>query len=1043
MAIIIGDDKNNTLNGTSVDDAIIGKGGNDTLRGLGGNDFLLGDGGGDSGNDSLFGGAGNDVLDGGEFTDELTGGTGNDIYYVGPELDYVIELAGEGTDEVRSTSGDTLAANVENLTLIGDYNQSGTGNALDNVIQGNAFDNRLSGLDGGDTLRGAGGNDALDGGTGNDLMYGDAGSDELDGGLGNDLMYGGAGNDVLDGGIGNDSMYGGAGSDIYYVGRTGDRVIELGREGTDEVRSTLRNYTLGANVEHLTFIGTGAFNGTGNGLGNIIQGANGNDTLIGGAGNDTLRGNLGIDTAVFAGLSTDYTISTVNGITTVIDNKATTNGNDGRDTLTGVDRLQFLDRTISIEGANISQVNLNDLNGTIGFTLVGADAGDGSGFSVSSAGDVNGDGFDDIIIGAPAAESGGGTSNQGESYLVFGKGAWTGTPVMDLASLNGLNGVRLIGLEGRSGTSVSSAGDINGDGFDDVIVGAPNFYGGSEYPGGESYVVFGKANWSGSAAVDLGTLDGNNGFSLTRDGVFPKSGYSVSSAGDVNGDGFDDLIIGSPEFGLDPYGAGKSYVVFGKANWSTTPEIDLDELDGTDGFRLAGVSGISLSGWSVSSAGDVNGDGFDDVIVGAPDVFIGSEPYGEGQSYVVFGKANWASTPLLSFADLNGTNGFRLAGTDPYDSNGHSVSGAGDINGDGFADVVVAAPFAGDSAAPSAEGEAYVIFGKANWAGTPSIDAAALNGANGFRLAGIDISDTAGISVSSAGDVNGDGYADLIIGASRAERRPGGSDDDGESYVVYGKANWSETPVLYLATLDGSNGFRLSGADIGDRSGDAVSAGGDVNGDGFADLIVGAPYAESAGGAANEGESYVVFGGNFSGAVAHLGTAGNNTLNGTAASENFVGGAGNDMLNSGGGTDAFQGGTGNDTIRLSGANFLHIDGGRGNDGIALAGSGLTLDLTAIRPERIQSIERIDLTGTGNNTLRLSVADVLDLSDESNALLVAGNAGDSVIRGAGWTMATSGGSNGNGTSTIGGQTYRHYNAGQASLLVDTDIGTAIA
>ena len=141
-----------------------------------------------------------------------------------------------------------------------------------------------------------------------------------------------------------------------------------------------------------------------------------------------------------------------------------------------------------------------------------------------------------------------------------------------------------------------------------------------------------------------------------------------------------------------------------------------------------------------------------------------------------------------------------------------------------------------------------MVFGKASWAGTPSLDLATLDGTNGFRLIGIDAGDDSGFSVSSAGDVNGDGFADLIVGAPGAESA-GGAYGEGESYVVFGKASWAGTPSLDLATLDGTNGFRLIGIDAGDRSGCSVSSAGDVNGDGFADLIVGAPDAESAGGA--------------------------------------------------------------------------------------------------------------------------------------------------------------------------------------------------
>jgi hypothetical protein len=337
----------------------------------------------------------------------------------------------------------------------------------------------------------------------------------------------------------------------------------------------------------------------------------------------------------------------------------------------------------------------------------------------------------------------------------------------------------------------------------------------------------------------------------------------------VNGDGFADLIVGA--YAAESAGGanleGESYVVFGKASWATTPSLDLATLNGTNGFRLIGIDQSDYIGRSVSSAGDINGDGFDDVIIGAPSADSDTnEPY-EGESYVVFGKASWAGVPALDLATLDGTNGFRLSGVDIVDRSGRSVSSAGDVNGDGFADVIVGAPQGG----ADYEGESYVVFGKASWAGTPSLDLATLDGTNGFRLTGIDPDDGAGFSVSSAGDVNGDGFADLIVGAFLAESS-GGATSEGESYVVFGKASWTATPTLDLATLDGINGFRLSGIDEQDFSGWFVSSAEDVNGDGFADLIVGAPQANDAGGALFEGESYVVFGGDFP-SFASLGVA--------------------------------------------------------------------------------------------------------------------------------------------------------------------------
>lgn len=304
---------------------------------------------GNGGANRLSGGDGNDVIDGGGGADTMEGGAGNDTYKVDNAADMVLENVGEGTDVVTATVSYVLSANVENLTLAGTLAINGTGNALANTMTGNGSANRLSGGDGNDMLDGAAGADTMTGGTGNDTYKVDnaadvivenagegtdavtatvshtlsanvenltlAGASAIDGtgnALANNLtgnaavnrLYGMDGADRLDGGLGADTMAGGTGNDTYVVDDAGDAVIELAGEGTDIVTSKI-SYTLGANLENLTLLGTIAIDATGNnqanalvgnGAANLLRGLDGNDILTGAAGDDILVGGAGADT---------------------------------------------------------------------------------------------------------------------------------------------------------------------------------------------------------------------------------------------------------------------------------------------------------------------------------------------------------------------------------------------------------------------------------------------------------------------------------------------------------------------------------------------------------------------------------------------------------------------------------------------------------------------------------------------------------------------------------------------------------------------------
>jgi glycosylphosphatidylinositol phospholipase D len=321
---------------------------------------------------------------------------------------------------------------------------------------------------------------------------------------------------------------------------------------------------------------------------------------------------------------------------------------------------------------------LSWLNGLNGSVLNGIHANDRSGQSVSGAGDLNDDGFDDIVIGAYLAEVNG-EPQAGESYVVFGTSSGIADP-FDLSSLDGANGFVLegAGSYSQSGFRVSDAGDVNGDAIDDLIIGAPYAPAHGVERVGVTYVVFGSTAGF-PASIDLSTLNGRNGFKLIGTGQNTGTGLYADGAGDVNGDGVGDLIIGAPFVPSGPGNSGQGYVVFGRST-GFPASLDLSALDGSNGFTVNGSGPFDYLGIA-SAAGDVNGDGIDDVLIGAPGV--------ANASYVIFGSRS-PFPANLAVSTLNGSNGFVLIGVDTYYGTGHRVSDAGDLNGDGFGDIIIA-----------------------------------------------------------------------------------------------------------------------------------------------------------------------------------------------------------------------------------------------------------------------------------------------------------------------------------------------------------------
>jgi hypothetical protein len=645
------------------------------------------------------------------------------------------------------------------------------------------------------------------------------------------------------------------------------------------------------------------------------------------------------------------------------------------------------------------------------------------GIGVVGVGDINGDGLDEIAV----LRSGIGDMD-GKVAVIFG--------TTDMATVNinnlGTSGFSIVRSNPMFFWHVAS-GDVNGDGISDLFV-SPLFE-------PNSYVVFGTSD---TQTVDLDNLS-NDGFAIVSPEATPFA-YDASLTGDINGDGLADIFLAIPEASDNQ---GISYVVFGKTD---STAVDLGNLGG-QGFAIYNDEGTgNLAGLRLSAFGDINGDGRTDLALTT----------NNGIAYVILGKNDSAAVHLNNL----GNQGFTIYGPENEAQTTWRIRSAGDVNGDGVADMIIGAPYANDRA-----GTSYVVFGSS------AQDDIHLDnlGSRGFAING-EAGSLAGMAVSGAGDINGDGLTDLIVGAPMAD---GGI---GRFYVVYGK---TDSAAVDLSNL-GDHGFAIHG-ESSYTNGDSleflsVTAGGDINGDGLADLVVGMPGVVGL-----DGKAYVIFGGTSGAfaqtAVDQLGTADADTLTGSSASETIVGGLGNDLLIGRGGADVLYGGAGDDSFQINADNIAalianqvidgnraRIDGGNGIDTISLDGSGLHLDLTQIANvmagnSRITSIERVDLgsgSGNSNNTLTLNIGDVLDMSgmnhfnnskgwqdgsynlgdalEPYHQVVVEGDASDTLELASG-----PGGWKNVGTVTHDSQTYNVYNnladaegGGAAQILVSAAV-----
>ena len=480
-------------------------------------------------------------------------------------------------------------------------------------------------------------------------------------------------------------------------------------------------------------------------------------------------------------------------------------------------------------------LELGDLNGINGVRLHDNNSRT-SACPGGAAGDVDGDGVDDLAIAATFAS----LSERpyaGSSYVVFGKRR-TFSGVEALAEISELR------LDGGAAEdfahAISSAGDINGDGFSDLVIGAQGADPNGMNQAGSSYVVFGSPTAFASPTA-LDSIQMPQGFRIDGPSVDSESGARVGQLGDVNGDGLGDLFVSAHGAGSD---GGHSFVVFGSASGYPST-LALADLDGDVGFRIEGAS-IFAAG-----AGDVNDDGLDDIILGNPV----ADPNGvsnAGSVYVIYGTQAGFENPLV-LSNLDQSQGYRIDGGSQDDYFGGSVGGAGDVNDDGIDDIVVGARGA-DPGGVSGAGSSYVIFGRRDVIGAP-VPSELLNGFNGFRMNGL-AEEALGGSVSGLGDVNNDGLDDFILGADRASS----SDQfSGRSYVLFGRSGGFGA-VFDLAGLDGATGFRIEGRGFYDFAGSCVNRAGDINGDGVNDIYIGSIRNHDPFGIGIGGDGYIVFG---------------------------------------------------------------------------------------------------------------------------------------------------------------------------------------
>lgn len=471
----------------------------------------------------------------------------------------------------------------------------------------------------------------------------------------------------------------------------------------------------------------------------------------------------------------------------------------------------------------VVSVSLTDFLSTSGGVKVVGAVGSKAGAAVSMIGDYNKDGKQDFAISAPLMTVNSKTEC-GMVLIVLGKdGTWSEIDLSTAAS--GLLMQRVIGAaaDDNAGTSVGPAGDVNGDGVDDILIGAPYADPNSKSNSGLLYILFGKVTTKAYTDINLANFvtSASTGFTVAGSGVNSRLGVSATNVlrlGDVTGDKIDDFLVYMDSNG----GSGGVWVLFGKK--TTFSNINLAS-PGSAGVFLRGTVSNFMFGWTLDGVGDFNGDGINDLLIGERQHASDSLDF-RGAAYLLYGSSSLATLSMSSFT--TGVNGIRFLGVAAEELAGNWVSGAGDINGDGKADILISG--SADLPLRGGVGIIYVIYGTSTQF-SADISLGTLLAANlGFAIYGAVDYNYIGEKMSRSGDLDQDGFNDFVI-VSRSS-----------VYVLYGSA----APPTDDIDLKCYTGKVATFSGIGSSS--PISGGVDVTGDGIPDLLVGFPFINNKAG---------------------------------------------------------------------------------------------------------------------------------------------------------------------------------------------------